>query len=66
MTAEVAHGAFEYRTQGGEIHRRPIDRERLSPTDAAWLVLNRDHDRRLVPQPVLAHFEQAKDKGALN
>ncbi len=29
----------EYRYQGGEIHRRPVDREWRTPWDAAWVVL---------------------------
>ncbi len=39
---------YEYRMQGGEVHRRPVDRQMLHPLDAAWLVLN--HGERVPPE----------------
>ena len=54
--SEIAHGEFEYRVQGGEIHRRPIDRDGLAPWDAAWLVLDK---KKEVPPLVLANLQPA-------
>ncbi len=34
------HGEHEYRCQGGEVHRRPVDRDDVSPFYAAWLVVH--------------------------
>lgn len=60
MAEEILCSGFEYREVGGELQRRPVDRERLSPVDAAWLVLKRDSD--FIPQEVTTHFAQAKDR----
>lgn len=49
MAEVVAYKQHEYRMQGGEMHRRPADREGLPPWDAAWLVLNHGE---YVPPPV--------------
>jgi hypothetical protein len=56
-TEQIEFGEYEYRSQGGEIQRRPADREGLTPWQAAWVVVPRD-DR---PPMVVQHFEQAKD-----
>jgi hypothetical protein len=40
MPEIISYGRHEYRTQGGEIHRRPAERQGLAPKDASWLVLN--------------------------
>ena len=55
MAAFVTYGEHEYRQQGGEVHRRPADREGLSPRDAAWLVLNHGED---VPAAVRAQISE--------
>ncbi len=57
MAAEVAHGAYEYRTQGGEIHRRPADRDGLTPWEAAWVVVN--DRKRDVPPVVINNLRPA-------
>lgn len=53
---EVAYDGFEYRMQGGEMHRRPIDREGLLPWQGAWLVLNQGRDH--IPSVVQQQFAQ--------
>ena len=53
--AAVEYKDFEFRKQGGEIHRRPADREGLTPWDAAWLVLNHGE---YIPLPVLQHLSR--------
>lgn len=61
MAEEVTVGGHEYRSKGGEVHRRPADREGLRPWDAAWLVLTSEQ----VPTAVREHFVQAQDKAAV-
>lgn len=48
----LIHGDYEYRCQGGEIHRRPKDREGVLPFHAAWLVI----DGTKAPSIVRNHF----------
>lgn len=57
MCKEVTYGSYEYRMQGGEMHRRPIDREGLPPWEGAWLVMNQPHHH--VPQVVRDQFTQS-------
>lgn len=65
---ELEYGDFQYRSQGGEVQRRPKNREGLSAWDAAWLVLHKDEtdESKMVPSVVLSHFKQAKDSRANN
>ncbi len=53
---EIAHQGFEYRVQGGELHRRPLNREGLTPWQAAWVVMGTDPD--FVPAVVRQQFSQ--------
>lgn len=46
------YGEHEYRCQGGEVHRRPVDREGVLPLYAAWLVI----DGTKVPSIVRNYF----------
>ena len=61
-TQEIEYGQYEYRSQGGEIQRRPREREGLSVWEAAWLVLHKDEsdESKMIPSLVLAHFKQAQ------
>ena len=66
---EVAFGGYEYRTVGGEIHRRPVSPKEKNPWDSAWLVLDqKDPCETLpkVPPEVMRHFAQARDRDAVN
>ncbi len=56
----ILFGTHEYRSQGGEIHRRPKEREGLSPWNAAWLVMRKDEtdESKMIPGVVLAHFNR--------
>ncbi len=56
MPDAVAHGEYEYRMQGGEVQRRPADREGLTPWEASWLVLS---DKRDVPALVVSNLQQS-------
>lgn len=56
---EIAHGEYEYRMQGGEIHRRPLDRDGLPPWQAAWLVLDKEKREKEVPALVLNNLQSA-------
>ncbi len=58
MTEIIEFQRNEYRVQGGEVHRRPADRDGLSPWDAAWLVLNHEE---FIPEPVLNHQAQQRN-----
>ena len=49
----IACGRWEYRYKGGELQRRPLEREGMSPVQAAWLVLNHGE---YVPTIVRAQF----------
>ena len=63
MTEVIILGSFyEYRQQGGEIHRRPVNREGIKPQDSAWLVLHKEE----VPYQVREHFTQSQNKSAVN
>lgn len=66
MTEVIMFGGNEYRSQGGEIQRRPAkeDGERCTLEDRSWLVLNQQE--HYVPQEVKAHFAQAKDRDAVD
>lgn len=59
MSEIITHGDYEYRKRGGEIHRRPAEREHLHPVDAAWLVLNADQ-RKQVPAIVEKNLAESK------
>ena len=59
MAEVITYQRHEYRMQGGEIHRRPADRDGLSSWDAAWLVLNREDD--YVPPLVREQLSQGRD-----
>lgn len=53
---EVSCEGYEYRVQGGEMHRRPIDQEGLKPWEAAWMVMNQPHHH--VPDMVRKAFSE--------
>lgn len=58
MAEQIELDGYEYRVQGGEVHRRPIDKELLLPWQASWEVVARE-DR---PNAVVQHFFQATTK----
>lgn len=58
MTEIIEFQKHEYRVQGGEVHRRPADREGLSAWNAAWLVLNH---KEFIPEPVRNHQAQQRN-----
>jgi uncharacterized protein YfaT (DUF1175 family) len=62
MATVVTHGQHEYRRQGGEIHRRPVEREHLKPVDAAWLVLNGTQRQYEVPDIVLQNLNSGLEQ----
>ena len=66
MADVVRSGPYEYRSQGGEIHRRPAERYGLTPWDAAWLVLLREPQPAVVPQPVEEFFTLIQNPAAVN
>lgn len=66
ITVEVSLGNQEYRYVGGEVHRRPIEREGLSAWNAAWLVIRRDEMPQLIRKLLFAEFEQALSLKAVN
>jgi len=63
---EIEFGEHEYRNQGGEIHRRPKEREGLPAVQAAWLVIPKEDREKELPPAVFAHFKQAENKAAVN
>jgi hypothetical protein len=66
MSEIVTFRKHEYRKVGGELHRRPVERDGLTPWDAAWLVLARwSEDYRLVPGEVLNFFTQVQNPAAV-
>jgi hypothetical protein len=52
----VPYQRFEYRVQGREMHRRPLDRDGLSAWQAAWEVMNKEE--HFIPAAVQTHFSQ--------
>jgi hypothetical protein len=61
------YDGYEYRIRGGEIHRRLIKTDKNSHLEGiqfTWLVLN--HSGDYIPGHIKAHYEQAKDKNAVN
>ena len=60
MAEIISCSGFEYRVVGAEMHRRPGNWEKLSPVEAAWLVLNRAGD--FIPPEVKNHFAQAQNR----
>jgi len=63
---EIEFGDHEYRSQGGEVHRRPRVREGLSVWDAAWLVIPKEDRESELPPSVHLHFMQAQDSRTLH
>ena len=51
----IVHDGFEYRSQGREIHRRPIRSTGLQLKDKGWLVLNHEE---YIPDIVRSQFTQ--------
>lgn len=58
---EIEFGGHEYRSQGGEVQRRPAERQGLSVWDAAWLVIPKEDRKKELPPEVYMHFAQAQD-----
>lgn len=59
MTEIITYGGHEYRQQGGEIHRRPAEREGMNPVDASWLVVSKKDEANIAPAAVVQHFAEA-------
>jgi hypothetical protein len=66
IKVEVALGAHEYRYVGGEVHRRPIERENLPACHAAWLVIHKEGTPSLTWATLMTNFEQAQNQTAIN
>ena len=66
ITVEVALDGHEYRCVGGEIHRRPIEREKLPVWQAAWCVTHKEDIPSLTRELLLAQFEMGQIQTATN
>jgi hypothetical protein len=67
MSETITFEGKEYRQQGGELHRRPVkleEGEYRTPVELSWLVLNQDDD--VIPEIIRQHFNQAKDRAAVD
>ncbi len=62
MAGIVTYGEHEYRIQGGELHRRPAEREHLAPAEAAWLVLNGTQRQYEVPDVVMQNLNSGSEQ----
>ena len=60
MSEVIIYQAHEFRSQGMEIHRRPLHRDGLNTWQASWEALCRGRD--YIPDPVQDHFRQARDR----